>query len=437
MARWLSTLAAIMLSIALFTTSYFSAEAVTWTTTSARLEHYVVNSDRIMTGVVTDKETVGDTELVWIGVYNWLKNEVSNSEQIILDQQSPASGSNVEFDIGEEVLLPLVDVDLVNGHFGLYYPVFDFPSKFPITIKDEVVAIIEKHPDTRTRQQIEDEELERLLNQSASENCKITTIQWTSEGEDDKFLYCTYEEEYMQFYVPISVTLEKVKQQLLGHVSAEYFVEHFDLRRAYDEAVINGEATPVGQTLDLEYTVDNITLSYSVRVSLGYEENDRNILYVSYSPPKEIDHFAIRDLKQIDNLVYSSCLDPGTPYVLYDALAASHTDRGFSGVIGGSGPPDVFDRYGNEFQEAEKRFLVWFDTGEILCTDKVKEDDVIDQSLARQEKVILMNASDYIPQSVANPIPGNSSPMQMPVLIGIGAAIAGVIAFITIRRTRK
>src|SRR5437867_973123 len=58
---------------------------------TARIEHYVQESDRIITGMVTDKETIGDTEYVWISVYQWLKNEVTNAGQIILDIEGSVS----------------------------------------------------------------------------------------------------------------------------------------------------------------------------------------------------------------------------------------------------------------------------------------------------------------------------------------------------------
>lgn len=419
-----------------------TADAVSWTSPSAKLEHYVGESDRIVTGMVTDKETIGDTEYVWISVYQWLKNEVTNAGQIILDLDRSQSARRLELDIGEEVLLTLVDVDVVNGHFGLYYPYFDFPSTFPISLKDEVLSIVEKLSENKTREQEEEEELQRLLNQSGSENCSIMQIEWTNGGRNDEFFYCTYENEDERFYVPISVTLSHVKDELLKHVSDQYFDEHFNLRRAWDEAIVNGKAEPSGQMMEFEYILGNFTFIYSAHVSLGFEEDDRNLLYLSYSPPREITNSPIRDMNQIDEIIYnssSSCLKPGTPYIPYDAAAVSRVDGGFSPVIGGRGPPDVFDRNGNQVREAEKRFQIWFDTGEILCTSNVKQEDEIDKTIGRQNQIVLMDASEYVKASESMPLPfvtADSGEQQFPMIIGIGAGIAGVIAFIVLRKRK-
>ena len=417
-----------------------TAHAVTWTSQSARLEHYVENSDRIVIGKVTDKETTGDTEFVWISVYEWLKNGITNADQIILDLDgSSQSARSLEFDVGEEVLLTLVDVDVVNGHFGLYYPYFDFPSKFPITLKDEVLTMVEKLSENKTKQEKEDEELQRMLNQSGSDNCSIMQFNWTSAGEEDKFFYCTYENEDEKFYVPISVTLSHVKQALLKHVSEQYFNDHFDLRRAWDEAAVNGHAVPTGQMLEFEYTLDNFTFVYSVHMHLGYEEKEKSSLYMSYFPPSEIAHSAVQDRNQIDSIIYnSSCLNPGTPYVLYDRGAVSHADSGlFSPVISGRGPPDAFDRYGNQIKEAEKRFQIWFDTGKILCTSNVKQEDEIDHAIGRQKESLLMDVGDYIGGPASKPEPDRSFTVdgqQLALIGGVGAAVAGAIVFITLRK---
>lgn len=409
-----------------------TAHAVTWTSPSARLEHYVEESDRIIIGMVTDKEILGNTEYVWISVYQWLKNEVTNAGQIILNLKGSASNSTKELElvVGEEVLLMLVDIDVVNGHFGLYHPYFDEPSKFPITMKDEVLSIVEKSSENKPREQKEEEELQLLLNQSGSENCGIMEIQWTIGGMGDKFFYCTYEDETERFYVPISVTLTHVKQELLKHVSDRYFDEHFNLRRAWDEAVVNGKSEPAAQMLEFEYSLGNFTFSYYVHVSLGYEEGDNNLLYMSYVPPREITQSAIHERNQIDAVIYeSSCLERGTPYVLYDPVALSRVDSGFSPLIGGRGPPDVFDRHGNQVRDAEKRFQIWLETGEIQCTSNVKQEDDIDKTVGRQDRIVLTDASDYVR--------GTDSKQQFPLIVGLGVAVAGAIAFFTLRKFRS
>ncbi|MGI0015379.1 MAG: LPXTG cell wall anchor domain-containing protein, partial [Nitrososphaera sp.] len=164
--------------------------------------------------------------------------------------------------------------------------------------------------------------------------------------------------------------------------------------------------------------------------------------YMYYFPPRVITQSAIQDKNQIDEIIYnSSCLKPGTPYLLYDGAAASRVDGGFSPVIGGRGPPDVYDRYGNEIRGAEKRFQIWFDTGEILCTSNVKQEDDIDRTVGRQNQIVLMDASEYVEASQSPPSSGvintDSGGQQFPLIFGIGAAIAGIIAFITLRKKKK
>lgn len=401
------------------------AFAAEWPSESARLADYVEESDRIMIGMVTDIERYDDFEDVWIGVYEWLKNG-DNSEQIILRIEGSAASKELELGTGEEVLLMLEEIDMERGYFGLYRLNSDKPSKYPITTRNEVLSFVEKSSENKTQAQKEEEELLQLLNQSGSENCSIMEIQWATGSTPDKFFYCVREDKDERFYVPISVTMSHVKQELLKHVSDQYFDEHFNLRRAWDEAVVNGKAEPVGQMIVFEYALDNLTFTYYVRVSLGFEDGDNHILYMSFIPPREITHAALNSRNQIDELIYnSSCLERGTPYVLYDPVALSHVDRGFSPVIGGKGPPDVFDRHGNEIRNAEKRFQIWVDTGEIQCTTNVKQADEMDKSVARNQQVALMDSSDYI-----------TGKDQLPLIIGVGAAIAGIIAFFTLRRRK-
>lgn len=422
------------------TGSVVGAFAEEWPSESSRLAEYVQESDRIMTGMVTDKEVFGDFEDVWISVYEWLKNG-DNANQIILRIKGSATDRELDLDTGEEVLLMLDEIDLERGYFGLHRIGSDKPSKYPIAMRNDVLTLVEKLSENKTSTQKEEEELQRLLNQSGSENCSIMGIKWTDGGRDDKFFYCTYEDQSERFYVPISVTLTHVKQELLKHVSDQYFDEHFNLRRAWDEAVVNGKAEPVGQTLEFEYVLGNFTFGYNVRVGLGYEEDDKNILYMSYFPPEEITQSAIQDRNHIDEIIYSSsCLESGTPYVLYDPGAVSQADSGFSPVIGGRGPPDVFDRYGNQIREADKRFQIWFDTGEIQCTSNVKQEDDIDKNIGRQDRIVLMDASDYVKGTDSKPVSDvniNPDGQQFPLIIGIGAAVVGIIAFLTLRKRKN
>lgn len=422
------------------TGSVVDASATEWPSESSRLAEYVQESDRIMTGMVTDKEVFDDFEDVWISVYEWLKNG-DNANQIILRIEGPATDREMDLDTGEEVLLMLEEIDLGRGYFGLYRIDLDEPPKYPITIRNDVLSLVEKLSENKTPAQKEEEEMQRLLDQSSSENCGVMEIQWTTAGRNDKFFYCTYEDESERFYVPILVTLTHVKQELLKHVSEQYFDEHFNLRRAWDEAVVNGKAEPVGQMLEFEYVLGNFTFGYSVSVGLGYEEDDKNILYMSYFPPEEITQSAMQDRNHIDEIAYgSSCLEAGTPYVLYDPGAVSRVDGGFSPVIGGRGPPDAFDRYGNQIREAEKRFQIWFDIGEILCTSNVNQEDDIDKTVGIQDRIVLMDASDYVKGSDSKPVSDvniNPDGQQFPLIIGIGAAIAGIIAFLTLTKRKN
>jgi len=243
----------------------------------------------------------------------------------------------------------------------------------------------------------------------------------------------------MRFYVPISVTLERIKQELLKHVSEQYFAEHFNLIRASDSAVVNGHAEPVGQSMQFEYTIGNFTLDYSVAAELGHEEDDRQLLYLRYVPPREITSIAVEDRSQIERIIYdSSCLPAGTPYVLYDGRVLRHVDRGFSPFIDGRGPPDVFDRHGNQIVEAEKRFHLWLETGEIQCTDNVMNNDEIDNTIGRREQVMLMDASAYLgSEDLEPPAVENDGGGQIFPLVGAGAAVAGIIAFFALKKHRQ
>jgi hypothetical protein len=68
----------------------------------------------------------------------------------------------------------------------------------------------------------------------------------------------------------------------------------------------------------------------------------------------------------------------------------------FSPVIGGRGPPDLYDRYGNQIRAAEMRFQIWFDTGEIKCTSNVNQEEEIDKTVGRQKQIVLMDSSNYV-----------------------------------------
>lgn len=396
------------------------------------LERHVQAADRIVTGMVTDKESFDNHEDVWISVYQWLKNGRDSESQIMLRVEGPAGNRELDLAIGEEVLLMLEEIDISRGYFGLYHPDSEMPLKYPPSLRSNVSLLVQEQAPAQT----EDEELQRLPDID-NENCRIMEL---DVGDSpDKFLYCTYEEEDTRFYVPISVTLELAKRELLKHVSEQYFAEHFNLIRASDTAFVNGHAVPVGQSMQFEYTVGNFTFDYSVIAELGHEDDDRHLLYLEYTLPREITSIAIEDEGQIERIIYdSSCLPAGTPYVLHDRRVLSHADRGFSPFIDGRGPPDVFDRHGNQIVEAEKRFQLWLDTGEIQCTDNVKIDDEIDDTIGRRQQVVLMDASVYLDRAGPEPpVAENDGAWQILPLVGIGAAIAGIIAFVTLKKIAK
>jgi len=86
---------------------------------------------------------------------------------------------------------------------------------------------------------------------------------------------------------------------------------------------------------------------------------------------------------------------------------------------------------------AEKRFQIWPKTGEIQCTSNVNQEDDIDKTIGRQEQIVLIDASDYVDKKglESKLVAGdNIGGEQLPLIVGIGGAIAGIIAFITLRR---
>lgn len=418
----------------LFSTNAFATE---WPSETARLAYYVQNSDRIATGMVIDKAPSFDHEDVWISVYEWLKDKGTESQIMVRIEgtdYSP-SGKTLDLKLGDEVLLMLKGIDTARGYYGLVTVSSDDPPRFSIALRDEVKSLVDKSLlPVESNEDRQEKELLELA--QGSENCKIMNI------DDDKFLYCTYENESERFYIPITVTIDNVRKEMLKHISEEYYKQHFNLKRAWDEAIVNGHAEPSGQTIEYEYRIADFTFVYSAHVSLGYDKDDGNLLYLQYFQPREITKMKIQSEGELAKLIYDSssqCLELGTHYVLTDKVAVAHVDRGFSPLVNGSGPPEVYDRNGNQIVQAEKRFLIWPETGEIGCTSDVKYDDDIDKTSGRSDRAVLMDASNYLVGGEEATVSGRKNDfggMQFPLIIGVGVAVAAVIALLTFKRRR-
>jgi hypothetical protein len=316
------------------------------------------------------------------------------SQAIVRVEISPTGQKEMELDVGDEILLMLEELDTNRGYFGLYHPASETPPKYPITLKKEVLALLGPAEEEETIEQ---------------ENCTIMNL------DGDEFIYCTYEDERSRFYVPISVTLEKIKQEMLKHVSKEYYDEHFDIRRAWDIAIVDGASTPHGQDVEFEYKLADYRFVYSASVSIDGEN-----LYLRYAPPREIST-VVTDAFELDSLVYT-CLDEDTYYVTPDRVVVNHVDLGFSPYILGQGPPEVRDRDGETIRGIEKRFIIWPETGEIQCFGTNQEFDVP----TRSEEVFLFNAAEYL---VDKPqIEANRDGIWMVSLVIIGGTAVAVSA---------
>lgn len=431
----LALITVILVSSEVFSPS--NAFATSWPSESARFAYYVEKSDRIVTGMVTDKETSFNHEDVWISVYEWLKGK-SNENQVIVKIEgtdySPER-KTLDLKLGDEVLLMLKEIDPARGYYGLVTVPSDSPPRFSIAQTNEVKSLVKTQ--TETFADNEERQLKELLTLAeGSENCKITNL------DSDSFLYCTYENEDDRFYVPISITIGSVKKEILKHISEEHYKQHFNLKRAWDEAIVNGHSEPSGQTIEYEYKIANFTFLYLAHVGLGFEKDDSNLLYLQYVPPREISDMAIQNEGEFAKLIYdpsSQCLELGTRYVLDTGYAGAHMDRSFSPSVSGRGPPEVYDRYGEQIVQAEKRFLIWPETGEIGCTSNVKSDDDIDKAIGRSDTIVLMDASDYLERGEEATVSGmknNFGGMEFPLIIGIGVAVAGIIAFIKLRKRK-
>ena len=309
------------------------------------MQQLVDGADRILTGMVTNVEQYDNGKKdVFIEVYEWLKNGTNTGA--FLEIGNPKT-STIEFTPGEEVLLFLRDIDETRGARDLYFTNGINPAKYPIFLRDHVFAMIP--PQNRGMQQI---------SYYFNENCSEKDL------DGDSYMHCTFEERDTRFYVPINTTAILVRDKMLEHISEKYFQEHFDLVRAYDNAVVNGHATPTGQNLEFVYKIDDMRFLYFVEVYLNNSE-----VYIRYVIPKEIQTFHTENM----NESIKSCFKPGTYIISWDKVIALRIDHGFSPVITGAGPPMVIDRYGDRMQGPENHFRFWPETGEVECSQGMKE----------------------------------------------------------------
>jgi hypothetical protein len=325
-------------------------------------------SDRIIAGMVTDKEKIGNSTEVWIGIYEWLKKS-PNYNSIILDIQQDSPESELNFQKGEEMLLFLRDINPANGHFGIFY--LDGktkPTKYPLEMKQYVA------------QSVKPEDKEPYYMYQENENCK--NLAW----ENDSFLYCTYPEEEFRYYIPILETVDRVKQKMLPRVSEKYFAEHFDLRRAYDTAVTNGHTIPTGQDLEFDYKLGNQSFLYLVHVF-----GDDKEAYIVYSPPKEIQ--SLVDESTITEMI-QSCVGKETYPLIWDKAMVSRDEKGFTPVITG-GTPSIYDRYGKAvLHPTKQQFRVWPETGEIECSKGTR--DFESSPIQPQKRELLIDSTEFL-----------------------------------------
>ncbi len=326
-------------------------------------------SDRIITGIVTDKEKVGNHTEVWIGVYEWIKRPPYDAGSIILDlDDTKPFESKANFNKNEEVLLFLKDIDPNNGRFGLEYLQNNTTFKYSISMKGDVLLFVK--PEQRVREY------------STDENCKNLT--WN----DDSFLYCMYPDKESRFYVPIQITLDHVKEKFLQHVSEQYLKDHFDLKRAYDEAVVNGHITPVGQSMEFDYHIGNMTFNYMVRTYL-----DNSEVYLYYVPPREIKSIPFES--KVDVLIYS-CLEPGTYKVFWGSGIGKHVTNGFSPFSEGYGPPEIRNRYGDLVRDGDEHFRIWHETGDVECAPMRKDYSNNKFAIPGQDKILLIDSTEFL-----------------------------------------
>ncbi|HWP52450.1 MAG TPA: hypothetical protein VNK07_00150 [Candidatus Binatia bacterium] len=325
-------------------------------------------SDRIIAGMVTDKEKVGNRTEVWIGIYEWLKKS-PNHNSIILDIPQGSPESELDFQKGEEMLLFLRDIDPANGHFGIFY--LDGktkPTKYPLYIREDVSSFVKP------------EDKEPYYMHQQNENCE--NLVW----ENDSFLYCTYPEEEFRYYIPILETVDRVKQKMLQRVSEEYFAEHFDLRRAYDTAIVNGHTVPVGQDLEFNYKFGNQNFLYLVHVP-----GDDKEAYIAYFPPKEIQ--ALVDESKIAELI-QDCVGNEAYPLIWDKAMVSRDEKGFTPLISG-GTPSIYDRYGKAvLHPTKQQFRIWPETGEIECTKGMQ--DFESNPIQPQKRELLIDSTEFL-----------------------------------------
>lgn len=261
-----------------------SAHAIVLELESERLARHVEESDRIITGMVVEKEVHPGYENVWVYVYESLKHGgyPSATWTMIIIEVLPSGEKEVILEVEEEVMLMLEVLDADRGHFTLYHRAEERPQKYPVTLKNEVLGLLD--PSQKERQ-------------TGYEDCTVMDF------EGDEFFYCTYDNEALKFYVPPSFTLERLKQEMLKHVSEDYYEDHFDLLSVYDSAGVNGAARPSGQTIEYEFKLGDYEFEFGSGARVRSDDN----IYLRFTPPKEIMDLAVTP-SELDDLIYT-CLD--------------------------------------------------------------------------------------------------------------------------------
>lgn len=338
------------------------------------LASMIEDSDEIITAMVVGEEILPNgNRNVWLGTYEWLKSGVYDENQLFLEQDKTSNPQafSVKFSRGEEVLLFVKAIDEKRGAYDIF-PTGDIPpQKYPIGMRDAIVGITK--PDYSG---IKESDF------SSARDCSQKDL------DGDSYWHCSSD---TPFYVPIETTMSLVKEEILRHISEQYFDEHFDLVSSHDVSVVNGKETPTGQSITFVYTIDDMRFVYSADT---YLEREFDEVYLRFVSPKQLNSI-MHDEEQIEKLAYS-CLD-SEDYKIYwqPYRIANHVDEGFSPIIAGTGPPTVYDRWSDDpVQRSEKTFRIWLANGEAECRESNTGEFEPDK-LARQENILLIDSTEF------------------------------------------
>lgn len=266
----------------------------------------------------------------------------------------------------------LKEVDEKRGAYDLTSAEI-LPQKYPIELRDRIAKLVNANYD---KQKTENDYID-------NERC----VQKDVNG--DVYWHCSSPK--VAFAIPIEITVNKIRDEMLSHVSESYLDEHFNLISTGDRIVANGKETPVGQYLIFTYSIDGLKFRYDVSTRL---DNQFDEVYLRFfTPPKEIDSI-IHDTQQIDELIYS-CLEPDMYKILWQPYSiGNHIEAGFSPVIAGDGPPTVYDRWRDDpIQRSEKTFRVWLANGDVECRESRGE--FVPDKKGRSEEILLIDSTEF------------------------------------------